>query len=303
MEPEWALAYRNKKEGGILDSPEQAFSLIKNTLRYWCADPFLAEAGEDAYVFFEAFDRLKRKGVIGYRKINSSRVGKIKIVIEEPFHLSYPYIYEESGSWYIIPESRDARQIIRYRAKEFPDVWEVEKILADNMPVVDTTVLSGSGDSLQLVTYLFEWFNKGELLVLQLKAGYQEIQYRFADLDGRKRPAGKICRMGSSRYRPSQLCTSSYGEAIIFNKIVDSNGDGYKETEYKTISVSEISLDRRAKISGVHTYNSSDNWEVIDVEIRGFSILRLLGLMPRVYHAAKKRFKKRIHTRKEGRVV
>lgn len=288
IESEWCIAYRNKKTGGILIDKRHCFSLIKNTLRYWCADPFPVEEGEKNYIFFEAFDRIKRKGAIGYREITGNKISKLKIVIEEPFHLSYPYIYCENGSWYIIPESKDSHQIIRYKAKEFPDVWEREKILIDNIPAVDTTVISYNNNDMILFTYLFESFNKGILQIIKLNETSESVIHKIADVNGTKRPAGKIFEIGNFRYRPSQLCTTTYGEAIIFNKILDFTDSAYTETEYKMVSVADICLERAVKICGVHTYNSSKSWEVIDVEIREFSILRILGLVHRIYHRIKR---------------
>ncbi len=286
---EWALAYRSKRNGEILYAERQCFSLIKNSLRYWCADPFLAEEAGEAYIFFEAFDRLKRKGVIGYRKIDGGQTGKLNIVIAEPFHLSYPFIYKECGSWFMIPETKDINRIVRYRAIEFPGRWERDKVLAENIPAVDSTVLSCNDGCMQLFTYLYESFNKGELQLLQIKEENQSIRYRQADLDGKKRPAGKCCRIGSFCYRPSQFCAKTYGEAIIFNKIQCLDGDAYEEKEYRRITTAEITLDRLLRITGTHTYNSSENWEAIDVEIRRFSALRILCLMPRLYREAIKR--------------
>lgn len=231
---------------------------------------------------------MKRKGVIGYRKIDGSRAGKLNIVIEEPFHLSYPFIYKEGGSWFMIPETKDINRIVRYRATEFPERWERDKVLAENIPAVDTTVLSSKDGCMELFTYLYEGFNKGELQLLQITEENQSSRYRYADLDGKKRPAGKCCRIGSFCYRPSQFCTRAYGEAIIFNKIQCLTGGDYEETEYRRITTGEISLNSPLRITGTHTYNSSENWEAIDVEIRRFSLLRILGLMPRLFRWALK---------------
>jgi hypothetical protein len=296
IESEWAIAYRNKRNGEILTSEKQYFSIIKNTLRYWCADPFPVEEGTKTYIFFEAFDRIKRKGVIGYREINSNRISKINIIIKEPFHLSYPYIYREKGSWYIIPESKDLNKIIRYKSKKFPDIWEKEKILINNISAVDPTVFpycknDMKKNDMKLFTYIFESFNKGELQIFHLKDNSQTIICNIEDLDGRKRPAGKICIVNNIYYRPSQLCTRSYGEAIIFNKILCLTDNSYEETEYKMLTVKEISLDRTLKITGVHTYNDSENWEVVDVEISGVSLIRIIGFIPRIYHIAKRTIK------------
>ena len=58
------------------------FTVLPNTIRYWAADPFIISVGEKEYLFFEMFDRLKSKGLIGYREINGDKIGKMKIAYE-----------------------------------------------------------------------------------------------------------------------------------------------------------------------------------------------------------------------------
>lgn len=309
FESEWAAAYRpRQKDGGVLRAGGQSFALLNNTPRYWCADPFVVEDGSKAYVFFEAFDRIKRKGVLGYREIGSDTAGRIHIIIEEPFHLSYPCIYKAGGNWRLIPESKDAGQIIRYRAKEFPSVWEKEAILMDGIEGVDPTVFEQADSDPVLFVYLWERFNRGRLQVIHLKEGpgagdpgppgsrsREAAEFRAAgrisldDRRGRKRPAGKLFQIGDTLYRPSQLCTRRYGEGILFNRILRLTDDSYEETEWGTLTADRICLDRKVRIMGVHTYNHSENWEVIDVEIGGISLIRIIGLFPRLYWFAVRR--------------
>ncbi|MDF2999970.1 MAG: hypothetical protein K0Q48_89 [Bacillota bacterium] len=312
-ESEWAVAYRKKQDGAILNSQPQKFYLLKNTLRYWCADPFPVEAGERTYVFFEAYDRMKRKGVIAYREIGVKKPGGIHIILEEPFHLSYPCVYREKENWYLIPESREAGHIVKYRARHFPDLWEQDRILIDGIEAVDTTVLPAesahftdsdgnkgiepahSGDSdadkkLHLILYLWERRNKGTLQVVQRQDKLWRTICQIDDPNGRKRPAGKVFRFQSSYYRPSQLCTRTYGEAIILNRVAFTD-QTYTEEEYRMITKNDICLDIETRIKGVHTYNSSEAWEVIDVELEGFRLVRFIGIVPRIYQKIKKKLK------------
>lgn len=282
-ESEWAVAFRRKIDDAVLLPGKQSFSVIGNTLCYWCADPFVVEDGTSVYIFFEAYDRLKRKGLIGCREIRDGSIGDIHIIIKESHHLSYPCVYRENGHWYLIPETKDSNEITRYRAIEFPYRWEKDKVLIESITAVDSTVVSASGSSLTLMTYIFETYNKGELRIFRYEDDSKRTIAMIRDPDGRKRPAGKIFSIGDTHYRPSQLCTKVYGEAVIINKIVEFTEDSYQEEEYRMIGSNDLSLDINRKITGVHTYNRSENWEVIDVEISGFSLLRSIGLLPRLY--------------------
>jgi hypothetical protein len=287
-ESEWAIAYRKKKDGAIFEFEKQSFSLISNTIRYWCADPFLVEEGNRTYIFCEVFDRFKRKGFLGFREINEGEVGNIHIIIEEPHHLSYPFVYHEENNWFIIPETREANEIARYRAIEFPYRWEKEKVLVDHIASVDNTLFSIAPGNVKLFAYIWETFNKGELQIINLKGDSNQIIAQISDTNGRKRPAGKIFMINDVYYRPSQLSERTYGEAVIFNKIIAFKENVYQEEEFKIMGVDSLKLDTDRKITGVHTYNCSENWEVIDVEIGGFSILRTFSLLPRLYSHIKK---------------
>lgn len=290
IEREWGIAYRkNNRNNEILDSHEHNFILIKNTLRYWCADPFVVEDGGKTYIFFEAYDRIKRKGVIAYREVDGGRIGKIKVIIEESFHMSYPYIYNENDAWFIIPETNKANRIIRYKSVFFPDIWIKEKVLVDNISTVDTTLFYNNNEDIKLFTYRVERFNKGLLEIFHLNKDTQTSICTIDDIKGVKRPAGKIYIHNNELFRPSQLCTRSYGEAIIFNKVLKLAGKSFDEIESKIVTFKDIKLDKKIKIMGVHTYNQSVKWEVIDVEFR--SVFGIISIIPRVYELIKRSIK------------
>ena len=96
---EWCCAVRfNKNNDSIMTDLGTPFVVLPNSKRYWCADPFLFQKDDHYFVFFEAYDRLKRKGVLGYRQITEHTVGDIHIICESTSHLSYPFIYEADGN-------------------------------------------------------------------------------------------------------------------------------------------------------------------------------------------------------------
>ena len=54
-------------------------------------------------------------------------------MIEEDFHLSYPFIFEYKEEVYIIPDSCNNRSIRLYKAIEFPMKWEYQYDLLKNI--------------------------------------------------------------------------------------------------------------------------------------------------------------------------
>lgn len=117
----WTIAYRKRCEKLLLEDASADFHIIKNTWRYWCADPHLFEYEGRTYVFAELYDRVLRRGVIGCCMISENGYTPWKIVLKMPWHLSYPHVFEKDGDIYMIPESYVPKEIALYRAKEFPD--------------------------------------------------------------------------------------------------------------------------------------------------------------------------------------
>lgn len=94
----WNIAWRNRPVASLLEDRGTPFIILKNSFRYWAADPFIFNYNGELYIFAELYDYITRKGVIGYCKWNGVRFGRWKKVIEEDYHLSYPYIFERDGN-------------------------------------------------------------------------------------------------------------------------------------------------------------------------------------------------------------
>ena len=61
----WTIAYRKREldeSGGIFNS-RSAFTTIKNTWRYWCADPHLYESGGGVHISLLNFTTVYSDGV------------------------------------------------------------------------------------------------------------------------------------------------------------------------------------------------------------------------------------------------
>ena len=53
---EWIIAIR-RKENCLLSRSGGGFKIIPNSLRYWCADPFLLDIDNTTFLLFEMYDR------------------------------------------------------------------------------------------------------------------------------------------------------------------------------------------------------------------------------------------------------
>ena len=275
---EWTVAYRPHREDGCFDTPT-TFQVMKNTWRYWCADPFPFDYGGKTYVFMEVADKTTQKGMIGYRVIQDGKVSPIRICIKTPHHMSYPMIFTRGDEIYMIPECFESKRLTVYRAVAFPDRWKpCETILEDKM-VCDTNYLSIDGKEYLLTMPLGGkkfCYDRLELYQKSPEGRWQLCPVSPLILgEDRARNAGHFFFHQGQLIRPSQNCGTSYGEEVLLNRVDQFHADGYRETLWKRIGINEIHADRN-DFDGIHTFNHSASYDVIDLrKQRSFQPARL----------------------------
>jgi len=112
---------------------------VRDLEAQFVADPFLVERDGYYYIFFEVL--IANRGVIGLAKSSDGiHWNYEKIILKEPFHLSYPYIFSWEGRYYMIPESYKAKSIRLYRAINFPNDWQFVRTLLEGKDFVDPSI-------------------------------------------------------------------------------------------------------------------------------------------------------------------
>ena len=274
----WHVAYRQMPEGSILDDKHTPFVEIENNWPYCSAmDPFVFEYSGETYVFAELYDLLEGHGVIGYSKWTDGRFSNWQTVIKEDYHLSYPFIYtDEKGDVHIIPESFQDRSVYSYRATCFPEKWVREDNLISDVEYVDTTLLDTSEGHFAF-TYDIAVAPK-ELLLYRLQNGYIVTNDKkcICTDDSVARPGGRFLRYHDNLIRVSQDCLESYGHGIVFSKVCQDFWNEYHEERVGYFGVRELWSSSKLTSLGVHTYNATGKFEVIDIKNTRFSPLELL---------------------------
>lgn len=127
---------------------------VKAPAGSWIADPFLFEDGGETWMLAERYVEAKSRGVIAlFRKVSGKpEFAYVEDVLEEPFHLSFPFVFRHGGDLFMIPESADARQVRLYKADGGPHHWTLASVLIDNVDAVDTMVVPASDGNLGLLT-------------------------------------------------------------------------------------------------------------------------------------------------------
>ncbi len=101
----------------------------------------MVRAPDGWHMFFEVMNWQTGKGEIGCAFSRDARHWEYRqLVLIEPFHLSYPYVFEWDGDYYMIPETYQARSVRLYRAVAFPTTWRAVATLLHGPYYVDSSV-------------------------------------------------------------------------------------------------------------------------------------------------------------------
>ena len=110
------------------------------------ADPFLVKDAKTWYLFFEVYNRATDQGDLAVATSKNTWTWHYeKVIIDEPFHLSYPYVFKADNGYYLIPESYQANSIRLYKADEFPTKWSFVKTLVQGRDYVDNSIVYYNG--------------------------------------------------------------------------------------------------------------------------------------------------------------
>jgi len=261
----WTVAYRRRQNGKtLLTDRSTPFTTIPNSWRYWAADPHPVENGSDTYVFAELYDRLLRRGVIGYCRLTDHGAEPWQIVLSLPHHLSYPHIFRQSGRFYMIPESYVANEVTLYQATDFPHGWERIAVLKSSFCAVDSTLFAHDGKQWLLTLQFLDGHER--LMLFPYDNGISGGGFCAAEDDSNKRPAGYFFRQDGRLIRPAQDCSAGYGCALNFYEVTGVSESRFSETLITKIRPGDLQTDLPQPPAGLHTYNFSEHYEVIDLK-------------------------------------
>jgi hypothetical protein len=258
----WAIGWRLDESTSLLDKREGTFRVLTGGTHSYIADPFpFRHQGRD-FIFFEQYPYATARGCISVATVErNGTVGAPQIVLEEPHHLSYPFVFEHADQIWMIPESGEARNVCLYRAVEFPYRWTREACLAEGIEVYDTTPLRCRDDFWFFACLRSRKSSSWDMLGLYRANGLTGSWTPHADnpvaIDARlSRPAGAFIQQAGQILRPVQDCARGYGSGVTFCRL-----DALDDSTFAQTPVGRIG-------SGpfwCHTYNRQSGLEVVDL--------------------------------------
>ena len=263
---QWILLFKLSKHNSISTSFFQFKKITPPKDRFW-ADPHIIRRNDKYYIFIEELIYKQKKGHVSvFEMDDKGQYTQPVKVLERDYHLSYPFLIEDKGELYMIPETSQNNSIELYKCKEFPLKWEFELTLIDNIKALDSTIVFKDGRYCLFANVVS---NKGassldELFLfssdkLVSKNWKPHPQNPIISDVKKSRPAGNFFTFKNKLYRPSQNCSKRYGYGMKINQVMELS-----ETNYEEKVVDSIYPNWESKIKATHTLSYTNNLTVID---------------------------------------
>ncbi|HEX2957011.1 MAG TPA: hypothetical protein VHO70_09260 [Chitinispirillaceae bacterium] len=196
------------------------------------ADPFMINRQGMWYMFFEILKEPDNKGVIGLATSTDCHEWDYdRVVLEQPFHLSYPMVFQYNEEILMIPESHSNYEICIYKADNFPYNWKKYTTLIKGNYSDPTIFIHGK------YCFLFASDRNDFLHLFWAENIYgpwhAHPKSPIVTFDPeRARPGGRVIVAGDSIIRFTQNCKHSYGWDVRAFIVTDITPENYQEKPY-----------------------------------------------------------------------
>ena len=217
-----------------INNPVLSSSDVTDVPAGFLADPFMVLRNGVWHMFFEVLNKQTARGEIGLATSDNGFDWMYQqIVLAEPFHLSYPYVFEYDNEFYMVPETLQAAAVCLYKAEEFPWRWRYVGRL-----------VQGSCADPSILYFEERWW----MFTCSTPYEHDTLRLYFADnlmgpwiehpaspiVEGNKhnaRPAGRILEFDDRIIRFAQDCVPEYGTQIRAFEISKLTSSDYVERE------------------------------------------------------------------------
>jgi len=232
----------------------------------WFADPFILDVTESEIIILaEEYCYGVRRGRIARVVIDRKTYEEksFEIILEQPTHLSFPFIIRQNGKVYLMPENSASGCSTVYEYDDTSRKLIPLHHLAEE-PFADATIFDMDGRS-YLCTTIYPDTNSTSVKIYSFDRENLKVVDRIAAVEfpivcGRN--AGEVFTVDSQLYRPAQDCTLRYGHGVILQKMT------MKEGKWVFEDVNSFYPSTFKYNQGVHTFNNYKGLIVIDA--RGF---------------------------------
>jgi hypothetical protein len=227
------------------------------------ADPFGVVREGGLTILCELLDARERRGrIVCLETMNGTERRVSQVAIGPSVHLSYPYLVEEGGTLFCIPETSQAREIGIYRAEKFPTRWAKVATLVEDFAALDSTVFHHGG-RWWLASGSYERGDADLFLFFAptLLGPWAPHPGNPVKTDARSaRPAGTPFVHEGALYRPAQDCSTVYGGRVVINRVTCLTPTAFAEEPVATVEPDPTS----PFPAGLHTLSGVGDVTLVD---------------------------------------
>lgn len=271
---------------GTLEGFDAIWLPVESSLRFM-ADPFGLWKDRQLHIFVETYDYRTRHGEIELLILDESlSLVERGLVLREPWHLSYPFVFEAEGEIWMLPEGYKSGRLTLYRATDFPWSWEPEKRFTFLEAAIDATPVRAPDGWWMFYTppspkpwrtSALKLARADSLLGVWKPCGDAPI---LLDRSG-ARMAGTPIWQGDALLLPTQDCSRTYGGAISIRSVRSLDGSAHQIERSAHITAPAAF---HPYVDGLHTLSAAGPVTLIDAKrtVRSFrhlgiGVARVLG--------------------------
>lgn len=253
--------------GYVIDNEDVSWLSAMGPDRYF-ADGFMTREQERLLLLFESYDYRQRKASIASSWFSEREAifSPPVTILEEAWHLSYPFMLRHEGDIYCIPESLRHGAIELYRFDFVNHKLVHERTLVSGIAAADPTLVFHQNH-----WYLF--FTPAHATNVELHIWHadtlsgpfspHELNPVKADISN-ARPAGSFFTLDGNLYRPAQDCSQTYGGRITINEVKILSEEAFLEMPVSVLEPPE-------GFKGLHNISFAGDYMYFDCKKERFS--------------------------------
>ncbi|HTA46991.1 MAG TPA: hypothetical protein VK789_31315 [Bryobacteraceae bacterium] len=214
-------------------NPVLTYQDVTDAPAIFVADPFIVYSGGRWYMLFEVMNDAGYKGEISFAtSANRVQWEYEGIVLTEPFSLSYPYVFDWQGDYYMLPEMYQQNCLRLYKAESFPRAWRPVATFLEGGPIADASIFSWQGHWYILACSNPAGNDTLRLFCASCPLGPWREHPRSPVVTGdpcAARPGGRVVEWNGGLIRYAQVCVPRYGTGLRAFRITRLTPEEYSE--------------------------------------------------------------------------
>ena len=260
--PDWNVGILPRPIQHVLTDDDLPITWLPSRTGRFAADPFGVERDGAMHVLFEDYDQRLGRGVISHVAVDSAgQVSETTPVLDPGVHVSYPFLVEDDGAIYMLPETGQAGRLVLYEAVDFPYRWRPARTLLDDVPAADASVVKYDGRWWMFATRTDRGANQNLYIwhAPHLMGPWSAHAANPVKTDARSARSGGTPFVADGRlYRPAQDNSGIYGGRLVVNRVDTLTPTGFAERRVKVLQPPKGYPD------GLHTLSAVGGRTLID---------------------------------------